>query len=37
MIVNYCSHVFGATIADPDAVFVEDFVEVVVFRKMFIK
>ena len=37
MIVNYCFHVFGATIADLDAVSVEDFVETVVLKKMLIK
>ena len=37
MIINYFFHVFGATIADLDAVSVEDFVEVVIFRKMLIK
>ena len=37
MIVNYCFHVFGATIADFDAVSVEDFVETVVLKKMLIK
>ena len=33
MIVNYCFHVFGAAIADPDAVSVEDLVEAGVLRK----
>ena len=37
MIANYCFHVFGATIADLDTISVEEFVEVVVFRKMLIK
>ena len=37
MIVNYCFHVFGAAIADLDAVSVEDSVEAVVFKKMLIK
>ena len=37
MIVNYCFHVFGASIADLDAVSAEDFVEAVVFKKMLIK
>ena len=37
MIDNYCFHVFGATIADLDAVSVEDLVEAVVSRKMLIK
>ena len=37
MIVNYCFHVFGATIANLEAVSVEDLMEVVVLRKMFIK
>ena len=37
MIVNYCFHVFGATIADAHAVSVEDLVEAVVLRKMLIK
>ena len=37
MIVNYCFHVFGATIADLDAVSVEDLVEAVVSRKILIK
>ena len=36
MTVNYCFHVFGATIADLDVVSVEDLVEVVVLRKMLI-
>ena len=33
MIVNYCFHVFGAAIADPDAVSVEDLVEAGLLRK----
>ena len=33
MIVNYCFNVFGATTSDLDPICVEDFVEVVVFRK----
>ena len=37
MIVNYCFHVFTSTIADFDAVSVEDLVEAVVSRKMLIK
>ena len=37
MIVNYCFHVFGATIADLDVVSVEDLVEAVVSRKILIK
>ena len=37
MIVNYCFPVFGATIADLDAVSVEDLVEAVVSRKILIK
>ena len=37
MIVNYCFHVFGATVADLDAVSVEDLVEVMVSRKMLVK
>ena len=37
MIINYCFHVFGATMADLDAVSVEDLVEVVVSRKLLIK
>ena len=37
MIINFCFHVFGATIADRDAVSVEDLVEVVISRKMLIK
>ena len=37
MIVNYCFLVFGATIADLDAVSVEDLVEAVVSRKILIK
>ena len=37
MIINYCFHVFGAAIADLDAVSVEDLVEVVVSRKLLIK
>ena len=37
MIVNYCFHVFGATIADLDTLSVEDLVEAVVLMKMFIK
>ena len=36
MNVNYCVHVFGAIIADLDAVSVEDLVEAVVSRKMII-
>ena len=36
MTVNYCFHVFGATIADLDVVSVDDLVEVVVLRKMLI-
>ena len=36
MIINYCFHVFGATIADVEAVFVEDLVKAVVSRKMLI-
>ena len=37
MIVYYCYHAFGATIADLDAVSVEDLVEAEVSRKMLIK
>ena len=37
MIVNYCFHVFGATIADLDAVSDEGLAEAVVSRKMLIK
>ena len=37
MVVNYCLHAFGATIADSEAVSVEDLVEAVVLRKMLIK
>ena len=37
MIINYCFHAFGATIADLDAVSVEDLVGTVVFKKMLIK
>ena len=37
MVVNYCLHAFDEAIADFDAVFVEDLVEAVVFRKMLIK
>ena len=37
MIVNYFFHAFGATIADLDAVSVEDLVEAVVLRKRVIK
>ena len=37
MIVNYCLHVFGATIADLDAVSVEDLVQAMVSKKMLIK
>ena len=37
MIVNCCFHVFGATVADLDAVSVKDLVEVMVSRKMLIK
>ena len=37
MIINYRFHIFGATIADLDAVSVEDLVEVVVSRKLLIK
>ena len=37
MVANYCFHTFGETIADFDAVFVEDLVEAVVLRKMLIK
>ena len=33
MIANYCFHVSGATIADLDAVSVEDFVEAVIFQE----
>ena len=36
MIVNYCFHVFGATIAELDAVSIEDLVEAVVLRKILI-
>ena len=37
MIVNYCFHVFAATVADLDVVSVEDLLEAVVLRKMLIK
>ena len=37
MIVNYCFHVFGVTVADPQAISIEDLVEAVVSRKMLIK
>ena len=37
MIVNYCFHAYGTTIADFDGVFVKDFVEVVVLGKALIK
>ena len=37
MIVNYYFYVFGATIADLDAVSVEDFLEAVVFKETLIK
>ena len=37
MVVNYCFHVFGATIADFDAVSVEDLVEAMVLWKMLSK
>ena len=37
MIDNYCFHVFDASIADLDAVSVEDLAEAVVSRKMLIK
>ena len=37
MTVNYCFHVFGATIADRDAASVEDLMKAVVLRKMLIK
>ena len=37
MIVNFCFHVFGATIADLHAVSVEDFVDALVRRKMLMK
>ena len=37
MIINYCFHVFGATIADLDAVSVEDLVETVSSKKTLIK
>ena len=37
MVVNYCFHVFGVTVADPQAISVEGLVEVVVSRKMLIK
>ena len=37
MIVNYCVHVFGATMADLDPTSVEDLVEAMVLRKMLIK
>ena len=37
MIVNYCFHAFGATIADLDVVSVEYLVEAVVLTKMLIK
>ena len=37
MIANYCFHVFGATIADLDAVSAEDLEETVRLKKMLIK
>ena len=37
MIVNYCFPAFGSTIADFDAVFVKDLVEVVILREILIK
>ena len=37
MVVNYCFHDFGATIADFDAVSVKDLVEAVVLKKMLVK
>ena len=37
MILNHCFHVFGTTIADLDAISVEDLLEAVVSRKMLIK
>ena len=37
MMDNYCFHVFGAAIADLDAVSVEDLAEAVVSRKILIK
>ena len=37
MVVDYCFHAFGATIADFDTLSVKDAVEVVVLRKMLIK
>ena len=37
MILNNCFHGFGATIADLDAVSVEDLFEAVVSRTMLIK
>ena len=37
MIINSCFHVFGATIADLDAVSVEDLVETVDSKKTLIK
>ena len=37
MIVNYCFHVFDTTIADLDAVSVEDLVEPMVLRKILIE
>ena len=36
MVVNYCFHAFGATIADFDVVSVKDLVEAVVLRTMHI-
>ena len=37
MVVIYCLHVFGATIAAFNSASVEDLVKVVNFRKMLIK
>ena len=33
MVVNYCFHAFGATMAGLDAVSIKDLVEAVVLRK----
>ena len=37
MIINYCFHAFGSTVADFDAVSLKDLVEAVVLRKMLTK
>ena len=37
IVVNYYFHAFGETIADFDAVFIEDLMGALVLRKMLIK